>query len=757
MTKRIRLATAALMAGLSAIGFAQSASAQLKATVYTTGLTLPVDIVQDPLHTNVQFVLQQGGRIRVVQDRVVQAQDFLNMTGLISSGGERGLLGLAFAPDYATSRRFYIYFTDPNGDLVISRFLRSASDSLLADSTTRLDFQWAANQRVIPHPTFGNHNGGHLAFGPDGYLYAGTGDGGSGDDPPNNAQNPLSLLGKILRLDVNGPRQDDAGYDIPPDNPFVGRQDVRNEIWALGVRNPWRFSFDPVSAGGTNALVIADVGQVSYEEIDYEPANSGGRNYGWRYREGMHDHVTTLPPWSQPLTDPIFEYGRTVGQSITGGFVFRGGNLPVRFRGRYFFADYVAGRVWSLGLQIGADGEASAGSLEEHTAELGGSTTIGNISSFGLGASGELFIVGYSKGNILRIDSAVASNPQMSVDTPVNGSVAQPFAVAGWALDLGAPSGNGVDSVHVWAIPQNGQPMFLGASGGLSRPDVGAAFGQQFANAGFSVTATHLPAGLCQIIVYAHSTVTGQFSLAQVRNVNVAAPNALMAIESPKNGDSFPGKVTLTGWAIDASSAGGTGIDFLHVWAMPPSGPPRFMGTASYGANRPDIASSFGQQFANSGWSLAATDLAVGAWTFLVYAHSTVTNTFRTAQAVGVDVTDGLRLSVEQPTPNETIALPAHGQASGWTLDLGAASGTGVGAVHVWAVPTTGGAPTFLGAATMGLARPDNQSAFGQQFAPSGFILDYTLPAGTYNVIVYAFRTRTQTFDVARVIRVIVQ
>jgi glucose/arabinose dehydrogenase len=755
--KSMHVRASVVMAVLSVIGWAQPAAAQLKATVYTTGLTQPLDIVQDPLHTNVQFVVQQGGRIRVVQDRVVQAQDFLDMTGVISTGGERGLLGLAFAPDYATSRRFYIYFTDTNGNLVISRFLRSTNDSLRADTTTRLDFEWAANQRAIPHPTFGNHNGGHLAFGPDGYLYAGTGDGGGANDPPDNAQNLLSLLGKILRLNINGPHQNDVGYDIPPDNPFVGRQDARNEIWAVGVRNPWRFSFDPISSGGTDALVIGDVGQGSYEEIDYEPANTGGRNYGWRNREGLHDNITSLPPAYLPLTDPIFEYDHTVGQSITGGFVFRGSNLPARFNGRYFFADYVAGRVWSLGLQIGQGGNATAGTLEEHTGELGGSSAIGNISSFGVGPSGELFIVGYSKGNILRIDSSVASNTRMNVDTPASGSIAQPFAVTGWAVDLGAPSGNGVDIVHVWAVPQNGPPVFLGASEGLSRPDVGGAFGSQFAHSGFSVVVDSLPAGPCQVIAYAHSTVTGQFSQAQSRSLVIAAPNALLAVESPHTGDSFPGKVTLSGWAIDASASSGTGIDLIHIWATPPGQSTKFIGTASYGTNRPDVGSTFGPQFANSGWSLTAADLTPGTWTFYIYAHSTVTNSFRVAQSVTVDTTDGLRLSVERPISNETIVLPAHGQASGWTLDLGAATGTGVSAVHVWAVPTGGGSPVFLGTATMGLNRPENATSFGSQFGPSGFTLDYTLPTGSYVVVVYALRTRTQKFDIAQVVSVIVQ
>jgi len=269
--------------------------------------------------------------------------------------------------------------------------------------------------------------------------------------------------------------------------------------------------------------------------------------------------------------------------------------------------------------------------------------------------------------------------------------------------------------------------------------------------------ANSLPAGLCQIIVFAHSTVTGQFSLAQVRNLDIAAPNALLAIESAHSGDSFPGKITLTGWAIDASSGSGTGIDIVHVWATPPTGVTKFMGAAAYGANRPDIAATFGQRFANSGWSLTAADLTPGTWTFYVYAHSTVTNTFRTAVSLTIEITDGLRLSVERPTSNETIVLPAHGIASGWTLDLGAATGTGVDLVHIWAIPTTGNSPIFLGSATMGVNRPDIETAFGPQFGPSGFTLEYTLSAGSYNVIVFAFRTRTQKFDAALVVPVVVR
>ncbi len=244
--------------------------------------------------------------------------------------------------------------------------------------------------------------------GPDGYLYIGLGDGGSGNDPDHRAQNPNDLLGKMLRIDVNVPDADPFGYRIPPDNPFLGGNPARDEIWAFGLRNPWRYSFDDVARGGTGALVIADVGQNRFEEINYEPRGASGRNYGWRNREGAHDNVTNRPLAYQPATDPIFEYGRSDGISVTGGFVYRGTRLGAAYRGRYFFADY-SGRVWSLALAVGATGEAQASDRREHTAELGGTAVLGNISSFGVDADGELFIVNHNGGRIVRITAPLTA------------------------------------------------------------------------------------------------------------------------------------------------------------------------------------------------------------------------------------------------------------------------------------------------------------------------------------------------------------
>ena len=403
---------------------ASPAYAQLQGQIYASGFTSPVAFVQDPTDRSVQFVVEQGGRIRVVRSGVVLSTDFLNLTGSVLTGGERGLLGLAFAPDYASSGRFYVNFTnrDGNGNTVIARFLRS-SNPLVANASSRFDLQLDGVQRFIAQP-YTNHKGGHLAFGPDGHLYIGMGDGGSGNDPEHRAQDPNTLLGKMLRIDVNvndGDPRESFGYRVPPDNPFVSSA-PRDEIWAFGLRNPWRYTFDDVARGGTGALVIGDVGQSAREEIDYEPRGARGRNYGWRNREGtlVNTNVNSpAPPYPIPLTDPIFEYGRGDGVSITGGFVYRGSRLA-NYRGRYFFADY-SGRVWSLALTIDGAGDARASDRREHTAELGGNAVLGLISSFGVDADGELYIVNYSNGRIVRLTA-----PLVPPSTPTGLTIINP-------------------------------------------------------------------------------------------------------------------------------------------------------------------------------------------------------------------------------------------------------------------------------------------------------------------------------------------
>ena len=379
-----------------------TAEAQLRVQTFASGLTQPVAFVQDPTDRAVHFVVEQRGRIRALRNGAIQSPDFLDLQSVIASGGERGLLGLAFAPDYAASGRFYVNFTNLAGHTVVARFRRS-SNPLIADAGSRFDLRWngTSGPPLIEQP-FANHNGGHLAFGPDGLLYVGMGDGGSGDDPAHRAQDRSTLLGKMLRIDVNVPDSHPIGYSIPADNPFAAGG-ARAEIWSFGLRNPWRYNFDDVARGGTGAMVIGDVGQNRWEEVDYEPRGRGGRNYGWRNREVAHNNVTSLPPAFTPLVDPIHEYDHNTGSSITGGFVYRGTSLGASFRGRYFFADFISSRVWSLALNISQTGEATASDVREHTAELGGASQLAGVSSFGLDADGELYIVSYSRGLILKI------------------------------------------------------------------------------------------------------------------------------------------------------------------------------------------------------------------------------------------------------------------------------------------------------------------------------------------------------------------
>jgi glucose/arabinose dehydrogenase len=401
------------LAALSLLPIAASAQSDIKVVLHASGFSAPVAIVQDPTNRAVQFVVEQGGRIRVVQNGALSGTDFLDLSGAISSGGERGLLGMALAPDYASNGRFFVNFTNPAGHTVVARFQRTANP-LVADASSRFDLHWGGpnGPAYIAQP-FANHNGGCLVFGPDGYLYIGMGDGGDGNDPGNRAQNPAELLGKMLRVDVNLPAEDAIGYRVPVNNPFVSGMPVtaRSEIWAFGLRNPWRFSFDDPARGGNGALLIGDVGQNAWEEVDYEPAGRGGRNYGWRIREGNHDNVTSAPPAYQPLYGAIHEYDHSIGQAITGGYVYRGAALA-NYRGRYFFADYVQGRVWSIGLSVDGNGEATANTLMEHTAALSQLGALGAVSSFGVDADGELLIVSYSRGMVLRMVSAAPTTPK---------------------------------------------------------------------------------------------------------------------------------------------------------------------------------------------------------------------------------------------------------------------------------------------------------------------------------------------------------
>ena len=393
-----------------------TASAQLQLQPYVSGLTLPVGFVQDPGNPSIQYVVEQVGRVRTIVNGTLLSTPFLDVSSLISCCGEQGLLGLAFPPDYATSGRFYINYTNTAGNTVVARYVRSASNRLLANPASRFPMRWGGVVTEIFQP-FANHNGGHIAFGPDGDLYVGMGDGGSGNDPLNNAQNATSLLGKILRIDVNVHSSDPNGYVVPPTNPWANDSVIRHEIWAAGLRNPWKFSFDTPALGGDGSLIIGDVGQVNWEEIDYEGPGCGAHNYGWRDFEGNHPNPNPLNPAPVPLmpntggfsTGPILEYPHPVGISVIGGVVYRGAALRPSYWGRYFYGD-LNGRIWSTVAMSDAECGGITDRLPpiEHTQELGGTAATGFLTAIGTDAAGEIYLVNYSTGRVLKMIDPIA-------------------------------------------------------------------------------------------------------------------------------------------------------------------------------------------------------------------------------------------------------------------------------------------------------------------------------------------------------------
>lgn len=352
-----------------------TASAQGTARVTFTPVASGVEQVTAITHagdgSGRLYVAQQGGVIRVMQGGKLVAAPFLDVSGLTRAGGERGLLGLAFDPAYKTNRRVYVHYTDRNGDTVLARYTAAADFSRADPASARTLF--TAKQ------PYANHNGGQLAFGPDGFLYLGLGDGGSGGDPQNNAQNLSSPLGKLLRFDVKGTEAKPAAG-----NPFVSRDGANPNIWAYGLRNPWRFSFDRQ----TGNLVIADVGQNAFEEVDIQPrASKGGENYGWRIREGRTCFEAGCK--TTGYVEPVLVYGRQEGQSITGGYVYRGTAIPA-LKGQYVFADFASGTVWAA----------------PATGKSWTKSTLGDVSSpstFGEDEAGEIYVAEYGSGRILKI------------------------------------------------------------------------------------------------------------------------------------------------------------------------------------------------------------------------------------------------------------------------------------------------------------------------------------------------------------------
>jgi glucose/arabinose dehydrogenase len=341
-----------------------------------SGLRQPVLLTHAGDGSGRAFVVELPGTVRVIDGGKVLAKPFLDISARVSTGGERGLFSVAFPADYAKSGRFYVDYTNTDGDSVIARYRVFASDRNLADP---------ASEQVIMtvKQPYANHNGGQLAFGLDGCLYIGFGDGGGSGDPQGNGQSRDTLLGKLLRIDVRG----EGAYTIPKGNPFAGTARVRPEIWDLGLRNPWRFSFDTK----TGDLYIADVGQNAWEEIDIESPGSGGRNYGWNLYEGTHPYPpgsAATPPIT--FTMPVAEYGHDMGEAVTGGFVYRGARYP-SLQGVYFYGDDASGRIWALAARDGV-----------WKTEQVAKTRLA-IAGFGQDESGELYVLDLSSGDIAHI------------------------------------------------------------------------------------------------------------------------------------------------------------------------------------------------------------------------------------------------------------------------------------------------------------------------------------------------------------------
>jgi glucose/arabinose dehydrogenase len=351
-----------------ASAWAEPAAPAVSLQPVVSGLSAPVDFQSSRDGTGRFFIVEQGGTIRIVKGKKLLAAAFLDVHTIIESGGEKGLLGLAFHPQYKTNGRFFVNYTRRvNGQLqtVIAEYHVSSTDPNRADPNS-------GQVLLVFDQPFDNHNGGQIAFGKDGFLYIGTGDGGSGGDPQGNGQKLSTLLGKMLRIDVNS----GAPYTIPPDNPFVGVSGARGEIWAYGFRNPWRFSLDLKS----KRFFIGDVGQGNWEEVDIL---SKGGNLGWNIMEGNHCYPPGSTCNANGLIPPISEYDHSQGIAIIGGYVYRGKAIPA-LQGMYVFGDFGSGQIWTLQ-------ETQPGVWTRAPLLNAGF----NISAFGRAGNNELYVLNY--------------------------------------------------------------------------------------------------------------------------------------------------------------------------------------------------------------------------------------------------------------------------------------------------------------------------------------------------------------------------
>jgi len=376
------LAVVGLVAGLAPAP--TQAAITLRFTTIASGLSRPVALANAGDGSGRLFVVEQAGRVRVITKAGnLRATPFLDIRGRVSCCGERGLLGIAFHPRYESNRRFYVSYTDGDGALVVGEYRRTSSNRNRASTTERRIIR-------IPHPGYANHNGGQIAFGPDGYLYIGTGDGGGAGDPNENGQKRTTLLGKILRIAPNVSSASPA-YRIPSTNPYASHATYRREIWSYGLRNPWRFSFDR----STGSLWIADVGQSRYEEVNRALRSAGGgrgANFGWDQYEGRVCFEGPCSTSGKTFPLAVYAHGAN-GCSVTGGYVYRGSRYTA-LRGRYLFGDYCSGRIWSV--RAGGDARQKPVLLRD---------TGMTISAFGEAENGTLYVLDYGNGRVRRISA----------------------------------------------------------------------------------------------------------------------------------------------------------------------------------------------------------------------------------------------------------------------------------------------------------------------------------------------------------------
>ncbi len=377
-----RRAALGFSAGLGIAFAAGDAGAQDAASfslsLLAEGLDKPLFLADPNDGSGRLFIVEQTGAIRILRDGAIEATPWLDLTESVSGSNEQGLLGLALHPEFTSNGLLFVHFTNLNGNTVVQRYQQST------DNSDQVDMDSGFTVLTVEQPA-PNHNGGMLAFGPDGYLYIGLGDGGSQGDPSGNGQDLGVLLGKILRIDIDSD-PGDGGYIVPVDNPFVQIFSARGEIWATGLRNPWRFSFDRE----TGDLWIGDVGQNSFEEIDFQPAGVGGLNYGWSLAEGPVCYNDPSCDTNDQLTWPVFTYGRDVGLSVTGGYVYRGETVSGLY-GSYLCGDYGTGSIWVLT----PDGNGEYSASDPIPTDL-------LISSFGEDAAGELYVLDLN-GSVFQI------------------------------------------------------------------------------------------------------------------------------------------------------------------------------------------------------------------------------------------------------------------------------------------------------------------------------------------------------------------